>query len=451
MPEFRLAVSAFALMITTISAEADAQSLSEAYAAALHHDPDQAVAAADRDASQENEPLAASLFRPKVQIEGRAGYSRITSDLDDASSVLPDKVDGVSGGVLIGVEQPLIDGTARAQGRQLRAGARAGNAAFEATRQQLAVRVAQAYLDVLRASDTLDTLKAEEASTRREQQAAQARFDAGRAKITDVREAQARGDGIAARIVTASAQQDMAAARFRELTGLEATGLRRIAADLAPVPPVGNLSEWQDKAEREAPVILARREQLTASEAAIDQYVWSNQLKVTGRAAYGQGWRGGNDAALLGVITPPGRVGGFFAGVQVKLPLYTGGALEAQRRQASAQARGASAQLDASRRDIRLQVEQAWLSQRSSAEQIMALRTALASAQLQERAAVTGREVGVRTQSDVLAAQAQTFEAKRQLAAAFYDYEYSRVALAAASGTLTTESLAGIDRDLTAY
>jgi outer membrane protein len=115
MPEFRLAVSAFALMITTISAEADAQSLSEAYAAALHHDPDQAVAAADRDASQENEPLAASLFRPKVQIEGRAGYSRITSDLDDASSVLPDKVDGVSGGVLIGVEQPLIDGTARAQ------------------------------------------------------------------------------------------------------------------------------------------------------------------------------------------------------------------------------------------------------------------------------------------------------------------------------------------------
>jgi outer membrane protein TolC len=103
----------------------------------------------------------------------------------------------------------------------------------------------------------------------------------------------------------------MAAARFRELTGLEATGLRRIAADLAPVPPVGNLSEWQDKAEREAPVILARREQLTASEAAIDQYVWSNQLKVTGRAAYGQGWRGGNDAALLGVITPPGRVGGF--------------------------------------------------------------------------------------------------------------------------------------------
>jgi outer membrane protein len=73
------------------------------------------------------------------------------------------------------------------------AGARAGNAAFEATRQQLAVRVAQAYLDVLRASDTLDTLKAEEASTRREQQAAQARFDAGRAKITDVREAQARG------------------------------------------------------------------------------------------------------------------------------------------------------------------------------------------------------------------------------------------------------------------
>jgi outer membrane protein len=196
-------------------------------------------------------------------------------------------------------------------------------------------------------------------------------------------------------------------------------------------------------------VILARKEQVTASEAAIDQYAWSSQFKVTGRAAYGQAWRGGNDPALLGVIAPPGSVGGFFAGVQVKLPLYTGGALEAQRRQASAQARGAQAQLDATRRDIRLQVQEAWLSQRSSSAQIIALRTALASAQLQERAALTGREVGVRTQSDVLAAQAQTFEVKRQLDQALYEYEYSRAALAASAGGLTSARLDEIEQDFT--
>jgi outer membrane protein len=141
-------------------------------------------------------------------------------------------------------------------------------------------------------------------------------------------------------------------------------------------------------------------------------------------------------------------VSGFFVGLQIKVPLYTGGALDAQRRQAAAQARGVQAQLDASRRDIRLQVEEAWLAEQSSAAQIGALRTALASAQLQERAALTGREVGTRAQTDVLAAQAQTFEIRRQLDEALYDYEHSRIALAAAAGTLTSEILAQIDRDL---
>jgi outer membrane protein len=195
-------------------------------------------------------------------------------------------------------------------------------------------------------------------------------------------------------------------------------------------------------------VIHARREQVAASEAVVDQYRWSSQVEVTARGAYGQMWRGGNEAALLGVITPPGRVGGFFAGVQVTVPLYTGGALEAQRRQAASQAGGVRARLDATRRDVRLQVEQAWLGQRSSAEQVAALRTALVSAELQERAALTGREVGVRTQSDVLAAQAQTYEIRRQLNDALYSYEYSRIALAAAAGVLTPDALAEIDRDL---
>ncbi len=448
MPDFRSACSALGLILALAAAPASAQSLADAYAAALRHDPDHTAAAAERDATQENEALARSLFRPRAQIQGSAGYSRITTDADDTANTIPDQVDGLSGGALVGVEQPIISGEARAQQRQLRAGARAGDAQYEASRQQLALRVAQAYFDVLRAEDRLASLTAQEESARREQRAAQARFDAGWAKITDVREAQARGDGVAAQIVGARAQYDLAVSRFRELTGLEGSDLHLVRPELTPTPPNRTLPDWQDEAEVQAPVIHARREQLAASEAAVDQYRWSSQVEVTARGAYGHTWRGGNEAALLGVITPPGRVGGFFAGVQVTIPLYTGGALEAQRRQATSQASSVRARLDAARRDVRLQIEQAWLGQRSSAEQVAALRTALASAELQERAALTGREVGVRTQSDVLAAQAQTFEIRRQLNDALYDYEYSRVALAAAAGALTPDALAEIDRDL---
>ena len=100
---------------------------------------------------------------------------------------------------------------------------------------------------------------------------------------------------------------------------------------------------------------------------------------------------------------------------------YTGGSLDAQRRQAAADARNSRAELETTLRDIRLQVEQAWRAQDSGARQVAALRIALASAQLQQQAAVTGLEVGMRTQSDVLAAQAQVFDVQRQLAEAIYD------------------------------
>ncbi len=448
MRDLRASGASLGVILALAAAPASAQSLSEAYAAALRQDPDHAAAAADRDAARENVALARSLFRPKAQVQASAGYSRFATDGDGNDNLIPNEVDGPSGGAIVGVEQPIISGKARAQARQLRAGARAGEAQYDAIRHQLALRVAQTYFDVLKAQDALTSLTAQEQSARREQKAAQARFDAGWAKITDVREARARGDQVAAQIIGARANYDLAASRFRELTGLDSDELHLARPDLTPLPPSRTLAAWQDEAEAQAPLILARREQLAASEANADQYRWSNQVEVKARGAYGQIWRGGNEAALLGVVVPPDRVDGFFAGVQVTVPLYTGGALQAQRRQAAFQAGGVRARLDAARRDVRLQVEQAWLGQRSSASQVTALRTALASAELQERAALTGREVGARTQSDVLAAQAQTFEVRRRLNDALYDYEYSRVALAAAAGALASETLAEIDRDL---
>jgi outer membrane protein len=106
------------LIFALVASPASAQKLSDAYAAALRQDPDHAAAAADRDAAEENEALARSLFRPRAQIQGSAGYSRITTDADDSENLIPDRIDGLSGGALVGVEQPIISGEARAQARQ---------------------------------------------------------------------------------------------------------------------------------------------------------------------------------------------------------------------------------------------------------------------------------------------------------------------------------------------
>lgn len=440
-----------AALLLAAAQPACAQSLSEAYSAALKQDPDLAAAAAERDATSENDAIAKSLFRPKAEVRGSVGYARVTSDADVAASyagAIPDKVDGFSGGAVVIAEQPIVNGEARAQGRALRAGARGGLAQFEFKRQQLALRVATAYFDLLKARDSLASLSAQEDSTSRELRGAKARFDAGRANVLDLRESQARLDALTAQIVGAQANYDLAVSRFTELVGFDGSSLGRVRDDLEPMPPATTLADAQATAEASSPALAALRAKLDGSKAAADQYRWSSQIKVNGMAAYGQMWRGGSEAPLLGVVSSPGRVGGLFAGFRLQMPLTTGGGLEAQRRQAADHARGAGFELEAARRDVRLKVQEAWLGQRSSKDRVLALRAALASALLQERAAITGREVGVRTQSDVLAAQAQTLETRRRLNEALYDYEYARLALAAATGTLTTESLAGVDGDL---
>ena len=310
------------------------------------------------------------------------------------------------------------------------------------------LRVASAYFDLLKAGDSLASLRAQADSAARELRSAKARFSAGRANVLDPREAQARLDALAAQIVGAQSKLELGRSRFLEITGLDGTAVRTVRDDLEPTAPPTPLDEAQALAETSSPALAALRAKLDGSKATADQYRWSSQVKLSGSFAYGQVWRGGGETALLGGITPPGRVDVMVAGLGLQVPLTSGGQLAAQHRQADDQARSAGYAVDAARRDIRLKVQEAWLAQRTGKDKVSALRAALDSAQLQERAAITGREVGVRTQSDVLAAQAQTLDTQRQLKEALYDYEYARLALAAATGTLTGEVLSTVNIDL---
>jgi outer membrane protein len=445
VPDLR-AVAAALLLACVPPIGARAQSLSDAYRAALSRDPDWLGAKEDEAAGRENEALARSLFRPKVGVAAGTGFVQSEVDVSLPPSISSGVPRHFTGGLYDGslqLVQPIVDGAASAQARQLRALARGSEAQFASARQQLMLRVADAYFAVLAARDALASIKAREASARREQESAQARFDAGRAKITDVREAQSQADAAGAQAVTAAASLDVAVARFNELTGLDGAAVVPLNSDLVPLPPTESLEDWQERGESKSPLVIARARAYDAARAKADQSRWSSQVKVN----------------ALGSLTETGRLenGGlyfpqsfevFSIGVRINVPLYSGGAIGAQERQAEAQARSAGRALDAARRDVRLGVEQAWTGQSSGVASIRALRTALASARLQEQAAVTGREVGVRTESDVLAALAQVIETERRLKEAIRDYELSRLSLYASAGVLNEEQLAELDLDV---
>ncbi|WP_312487979.1 TolC family protein [Sphingomonas sp.] len=450
MAEFRRSIRyASVLLAITSAGSAGAQErssgLAAAYRAALQRDPDWLGASADADASAENEDQAKALFRPKVGIMATGGYGGATADV-----TLPPPVQDIdrvrlSGATLAGVaiaQQPIVNGQARAQARQLRAGAKAGAAQRDAARLQLALRVADAYFAVLGARQELMSYQAQEATARREQRAAQARFDAGRARITDVREAQARGDGAKAQSIAAQARLETSVARYGELTGLDGDTVVSLRPDLAPRLPVGSIRDWQARAEAASPVVIARRHAADAATFRIDEFGWRSRVTVDAVGAAGTLRAPGQDgvAALNGVT-------GYTVALRLQMPLYTGGGLESQRRQAMLQARAAREQVDAARRDVRLNVQQAWTGQASSVAAIAALNTAVVSARLRERAALTGRDVGIRTQSDVLMAQAATIETERQLNDAQRDYERSRLALLASANQLDEKALQMIDLD----
>ena len=102
--------------------------------------------------------------------------------------------------------------------------------------------------------------------------------------------------------------------------------------------------------------------------------------------------------------------------------------------------------MDAARRDARLQAQKAWYAASTGARRVAALGTAQTSANLQEKAAATGRDVGIRTQSDVLNAQSQSFSTTRDYRQATYDYLLARLQLAAATGDLGASELEDTNR-----
>jgi outer membrane protein len=134
------------------------------------------------------------------------------------------------------------------------------------------------------------------------------------------------------------------------------------------------------------------------------------------------------------------------AGVQVQLPLYAGGAIGSRIREASANRVKAEQDLENARRQVTLSTQSAFLGVTSGLAQVRALEQALRSSEVSLESTKLGREVGVRTQVDVLNSQQQVANARRDLARAVYDTIVAQLKLKQAVGRLAVEDLAAINR-----
>lgn len=421
--------------------------LMESYARARQVDPSQLAADEAVLAGREKAVQGQALLLPQVAFSG--SYSHIDDKSEtDLPPALSELIKSESAGKVhqteLQLSQPLYSAKSWAERKQLLQQTELAEINYRQAQQDLMQRVSEAYFAVLLAQDNVRVVRAEKDAVAMQRERAQARFDVGRGKITDLQEAQARYDSVLAREVSAHSTLTLRQAQYQEVTGAAADGLAELRPGFVPQAPLpDDLPTWQRKGMDLNARVLSKQSELDIATAEIDKYRLSGRPTLDLVASYK---RTGQNGSLSPTISPDSSRTSV-VGLQLNVPLYAGGALNSRLREASHKKLKAEQELSAARRDTRLQVQDAFLAVKTGVSRIAALEQSVLSAQTALEATTLGRDVGNRTELDVLDAQQRLYSAQLDLAQARNDYLLGRIRLASSVGELRESDL----RELNGY
>jgi outer membrane protein len=254
----------------------------------------------------------------------------------------------------------------------------------------------------------------------------------------NVAEAQANFDALVAAEIAADSDLAVARARFFSLTGRNGQDPDPIAAT---PPMVGqDVNVWRDRAGADSIAVRIRNLETAIAKTQVDRTRLAGRISIDLVAKY-------DDSRQHGDLSPlayPDQSQALSVGVQFSMPIFASGALQSRYRQALAQLNQAQQELEATRRTVDVDVREAYTQVTSGALRVAALEQGVVSARTSLEAGELGREVGNRTNLDVLNLQQQLYDAKRDLADARYGYLLARLNLAAIAGALSERDLAGL-------
>ena len=414
---------------------AHAANLSDVYRDALAYDAQYAAARAALQAGQEKTAQGRAGLLPQVSANGNMRYNDVDSSLPGGDAEYD------SNGFGINAMQPIFRKQNWVQYEQAKNQTRIAGMQFKVAEQDLIQRVAQAYFDVLQSQDNIAFINAQKAAISEQLASAKRNFEVGTAIIIDTHEAQARFDLSVAQEIAEQNTLNIRLRALEKLIGKPAGALDSLAEPVQLKTEAGGIDEW---AERAAKGNLQAEIQRLA-KAIADQEVERNRAGhyPTLDAVAGYTVSNNQNFGTQQVDTRTASIG-----LELNLPIYQGGLVSSQVREAVANQEKARQDLEGATRDASLSARQAWLNVNSGAARVRALEQALVSTQAQLDSTKLGLSVGVRTGLDVLDADQQVLSARRDLAGARYAYLLSGLALKAAVGTLSPADLAEIDRHL---
>lgn len=421
-----------------LSTTASADDLAQIYDQAKQNDPQLLSAAAQRDAAFEAINSSRSSLLPQINLT--AGYNINRSDVDLRDS------DKLSAG--INFSQELYDRSSWVSLDTAEKQARQADAQYANSQQSLMLRVAQAYFDVLSAQDNLEFVRAEKAAVGRQLEQTKQRFEVGLSAITDVHDAQAQYDTVLADEVLAENSLINSYESLREITGQEHTNLS--------ILDTNRFSTSRTTESMEALIEQAQEKNLSLLSARVSQDVAKDNISLASSGhlpsltldgGYNYGREYNDNYSSYDTYHENND---FNIGLNLTVPLYSGGNVSSQTKQAEYAYVAASQDLEASYRSVVKNVRAYNNNINASIGSVRAYEQSVISAQSALDATEAGFDVGTRTIVDVLDATRTLYSVKKNLSDARYSYIINVLQLRQAVGTLSEQDIIDVNAGLKA-
>ena len=440
MPAVRRLLQLLGFALCSAVQPAVAADLQSIYREALSADAVYASARASYAAGQEKLPQGLAGLLPAISVAGNTQYN--DRDLQFRGFPPSGNTRFNSNSLSVTATQPLFRYQNWITYEQAKNQVSQAEAALLQSNQDLILRVAQAYFDILLAENNVTLAAAQRTAFAEQLAQAKRNFEVGTATITDANDAQARHDLAVSQEIAAQNDREIKKQTLRQITGRVPAELAAFGRHFVPqLPAPNNMDQWVENGAATSLQVKIAQSNLDIAAQEVTKNRGGHLPTLDAIASYadtgtGSGFQGG---AGLDTTTK-------FIGLQLAVPLYQGGFVNSRVREALANQDKARQDLENTKRTVALNTRAAFLGATNGAAQIKALEAALISSQSSLDSTKLGQEVGVRTQVDVLNAQQQLITTRRDYAQAIYTYAINVLKLKAAAGTLGEDDVARVNQ-----
>lgn len=423
-------IFAASLLSFALSPLCHAIDLAQSYELALKNDPEWAATTFSHQAERIKEGQNYGAMLPTVGLNASYAKNHFAPDTGASTSYN-------SAQYGLQLRQPLYRPDLWRDYQRAKSATSASDANYRQKEQELVLKVSEAYINVLRAQETLSTTQAEEAALKRQQEQAQKRFEVGLIAKTDVLEAQAQLDGAVANRISAEVGVSSAREALAAIIGKDPGTLAALRSDFVVTPPQpASPEDWAEMAKSKNPQLAAARMNQEAAEQALSAQRAGHLPQVDLVASYSNT---DNKTSNFALSSRNGNATS--VGVELQLPLYAGGRTSNAIMQASYLSDAAREQTLSVERQLTTQARTAYLNASADSFRVSARSQAVKSTEAALAATKAGYDVGTRNIVDVLLAERNLYASRRDQANAKYDYLINTLKLRSASGNLSVKDI----------